>query len=75
MPVIEGGNGEDGDRYITTDDDSDNKLAIIEGGSGGNDENNVAEDSDIKEGTNKGRDVGWYDDRSGETGSKLSSDY
>jgi hypothetical protein len=62
MPVIKGGNSEDGDRYITTNDNSDNELAIIKDGSGENNKNNVTEDSNIKKGTNKGRDVKWYND-------------
>jgi hypothetical protein len=57
MPVIEGGNGRDSDRYIITNNNSDNELAIIKGGSDKNNRNNVAENSNIKEGTNKGKDV------------------
>jgi hypothetical protein len=75
MPVIKGGNSKDGDRYITTNNNSDNKLAIIKGDSNRNNRNNVAEDSDIKEGTNKSKDVKWYNNKSKETRSKLSSDY
>jgi nucleoside phosphorylase len=63
-----------GDRYITIDDDSDSELASIEDGSSGNGGSTVEEDSDIEEGINEGRDVGWYDDESGETSSEPSSD-
>jgi hypothetical protein len=57
MPVIKGGNSKDGNKYITTNNNSDNELAIIKGDSNRNNRNNVAKDSDIKKGTNKDRDV------------------
>jgi hypothetical protein len=57
MPVIKGDNDKDSNKYITTDNDSDNELAIIKGDNNRNNRNNVAEDSDIKKGINKGKDV------------------
>jgi hypothetical protein len=78
LASIEDGNGastnRDGETYITIDDDSDSELARIEDGSSGNGGSTVEEDSDIEEGINEGRDVGWYDDESGETSSEPSSD-
>jgi hypothetical protein len=55
--MIKGGNSKDGNKYIITDNNSDNELAIIKSDSNRNNRNNVAEDNNIKKGTNKDRDV------------------